>query len=179
VPRYLDVARQLAAGRSSGNLGLDTAFRALTTVADSANPIIFETSEDDVVFTAPTPSQPSTQSDRQPTKSLATVRGRVETLSHRKGLRFSLYELAHDRPVSCYLEPDHETLMRDAWGRIADVTGQVTRDAITGRPISIRWVTRVDVVTDEGDPTGFLRARGALRLAEPSEVVIRRMRDAS
>jgi hypothetical protein len=177
--RYLDVARHVADGRSSGNLGLDDAFLALAGIASSKNPIIFETSEDDVLIKAPLPARPSMQPDRQTTKSLGTVRGRVETLSHRKVLRFSLYELAHDRPVSCYLEPDHETLMRDAWGRIADVTGRVSRDALTGRPISIRGVTNVDVVADEGDPAGFLRARGALRSTEQSEVVIRRLRDAS
>ena len=69
--------------------------------------------------------------------------------------------------------------MRDAWSRIADVAGVVTRDAKTGRPLSIRKVTSVDVIEPEGEPTGFLRARGAVNGTAPAEVVIRRLRDAS
>ncbi len=67
--------------------------------------------------------------------------------------------------------------MRDAWGHIADVTGVITRDADTGRPLALRRVTSVDVV-DEGDTMGFLRARGAVGGIEPAEGVIRRIRDA-
>lgn len=49
--------------------------------------------------------------------------------------------------------------MRDAWGHTADVSGIITRDADTGRPLAVRGVTSVDVV-DEGDAMGFLRALG-------------------
>ncbi|MCY3924686.1 MAG: hypothetical protein OXG52_04125 [bacterium] len=113
----------------------------------------------------------------QTTKSLGAVRGRVEMLSQRKTLRFSIYELVYDKVVTCYPHPDHKDVMREAWGRVADVTGTITRDVATGRPISIRQVTRVDVV-DEGEPDGYLRARGALRTVEPAERVVRRIRDA-
>ncbi len=174
--RFLAAGRQVASGKLDHGQPLLRIVRDLTEVADEQNRVILETADDDVIFTAPIPSAPAAASPPT-TKSLGTIRGRVETLSHRKGFRFTLYELASDRPVSCYLHADHEDLMRDAWGHIADVTGVVTRDADTGRPLAVRRVTGVDVV-DEGDQMGFLHARGVVGGIEPAEGVIRRIRDA-
>ena len=150
--------------------------RELTEVVDEDNQITLEAASTRVTFT---PSIRSAIMERhaETASSLGTVRGRVETLSHRKGLRFFLYELATDKPVRCH--PDHglEDTMREVWGRVADVTGAVTRDA-SGQPVSIRDITEVQAV-DEGDPLGYLQARGAIRLREPSEQALRRVRDAS
>jgi hypothetical protein len=176
--RYLFAGRQVLSGEPDQGRPLLRLVRDLTDVADAQNRVILETADDEVIFTAPVPLATVTTAVPQTTKSLGTVRGRVETLSHRKGFRFTLYELASDRPVSCYLQADHEDLMRDAWGHIADVTGVVTRDADTGRPLAVRRVTSVDVV-NEGGTMGFLRARGAVGGSEPAERVIRRIRDAS
>jgi hypothetical protein len=178
VSDFIAAARTIASGdgdqRDEPILRL---VRDLVQPATQESPIILETPEDDVVFGAPPSMVPS--GDRlATTKSIATVRGRVETLSHRGGLRFTLYALAGDRPVSCYLRQDDEERMRDAWGRVADVTGIVTRDATSGRAIAIRQVTNVQVV-NEGDPLGFLAARGVAPGGEPAEKVIRRIRDAS
>lgn len=179
IPRmaemYLTVGQQVSSGVDDAR-PLLRVVRKLTEVADERNRVILETAEDEVIFTAPVRPTSGSAAART-TKSLATVRGRVETLSHRKGLRFTLYELATDRPLSCYLQSDHEDHMRDAWGHIADVTGIVTRDAETARPLGVRRVTSVDVVP-EGEAGGFLRARGAVGGAEPAEAVIRRIRDA-
>ncbi len=175
--RYLSAGRQVSSGESDLGRPLLRLVRDLTDVADPQHRVILETADDEVIFDAPVPVPPMVFGP-QTTKSLGTIRGRVETLSHRKGFRFTLYELASDRPVSCYLQADHEGLMRDAWGHIADVTGVVTRDADTGRALSVRRVTSVDVV-NEGDSMGFLRARGAVGGSEPAEQVIRRIRDAS
>lgn len=180
IPRmtqmYLIAGQQVSAGDLDDGRPLLRVVRGLTELADERNRVILETAEDEVIFTAPI--RPATGTGIVKTaKSLGTVRGRVETLSHRKGFRFTLYELATDRPVSCYLEPDHEDQMRDAWGHIADVTGIVTRDAESGRPLAVRRVTSVDVVP-EGEALGFLRARGAIAGSEAAEDVIRRIRDA-
>lgn len=174
--RYVAAARQVSRGEFDGR-PLLRVVRNLTDVADDNNRIILENADDDVIFTGPVALAPTTAVP-QTTKSLGTVRGRVETLSHRKGLRFTLYALTGDRPVSCYLQADHEDDMRDAWGHIADVTGVVTRDADTGRPLAVRRVTSVDIVR-EGDAMGFLRAQGVVGGSEPAERVIRRIRDAS
>ena len=174
--RYLSAARQVSGGDVSERSPLLLVVRDLTEIADELNRIILETADDDVIITAPVALARVTDGT-QTTKSLGTVRGRVETLSHRRGFRFTLYDLASDRPVSCYLRADHEDLMRHAWGHIADVTGVVTRDVETGRPLAVRGVTSVDVV-NEGETMGFLRARGSVGGTEPAETVIRRIRDA-
>lgn len=173
--RYLAAGREVSGGVFDQALPLLRLVRDLAEVADEQHRVTLETADDELIFTAPVSASASTGA--QTTKSLGTVRGRVETLSHRKGFRFTLYELASDRPVSCYLQPDHEDQMRDAWGHVADVTGVVTRDAGSGRPLAIRRVTSVDVVM-EGDAMGFLRARGVVGGTEPAEAVIRRIRDA-
>jgi len=175
--QYLVAGRQVSSGEPDNGQPLLRVVRNLTDLADEQNRVILETADDEVIFTKPAPSSSASPSP-QITKSLGTVRGRVETLSHRNGLRFTLYELVSDRPVSCYLQAAHENLMRDAWGHIADVTGGVTRDAATGRPLAVRRVTSIDVV-NEGETMGFLRARGAVGGTESAEAVIRRIRDAS
>ena len=177
---YLQAARQVLRGDGDSNRPVLRAVRELTDVADENNPVVLETSDDEVIFVAPatTPAAGTgAETQLQTTKSLGSVRGRVEMLSQRNTLRFSIYELVNDRSVSCFPHPDYKDVMREAWGRIADVTGTITRDLATGRPVSIRRVTRVDVV-DEGDPDGYLRARGALKATEPAERAVRRMRDA-
>ena len=124
--RYLSAGREVLHGESDEGRPLIRLVRDLSDVADEQNRVILETADDEVIFAAPVPLAPVTTSAPQPTKSLGTIRGRVETLSHRRGFRFTLYELTTDRPVSCYLQADHEDLMRNAWGHIADVTGVVT-----------------------------------------------------
>lgn len=175
---YLESARQVLRGNGDPDRPVLRAVRELAAVADENNPVVLETSDDEVIFVAPAPIRAAgAEVERQQTtKSLGSVRGRVEMLSQRNTLRFSIYELVNDRAVSCFPHPDYKDVMREAWGRIADVTGTITRDVATGRPLSIRRVTRVDVV-EEGEPDGYLRARGAIKATEPAERAVRRMRD--
>ena len=113
------------------------------------------------------------------TESLGSVRGRVERLPQPNTPTFSIYELVNDRAVSCSPHPDYAGVVREAWGRIADVTGTIPRDTETGRPLLIRRVTRGDAVEDEGEPDGHLSVRGAITITEPAEHALRRMRDAA
>jgi hypothetical protein len=106
------------------------------------------------------------------------VEGRVQTLSSRGGLRFTLYDLLHDKAVSCYLAEGAEEIMRDAWGEFATVEGLVTRDPLTGRPLAVRQVTRVTIQSEI--ERSYRDARGAapsLTGLSPEDA-IRRVRDA-
>ena len=108
------------------------------------------------------------------------VTGRVQTLSSRGVLRFTLYDTLFDRAVSCYLAEGQEELMRDVWGRMAVVEGLVTRDRATGRPQVIRGVRGVTVVR-EADPDAYLASRGVLRdgtARRSPEEAIRELRSA-
>jgi len=113
-----------------------------------------------------------------PRAAYGAIEGRVQTLTSRGGLRFTLYDLLHDRAVSCYLKEGYEDIMRDAWGKVALVKGWVSRDPHTGRPLTIRQVTTVRVHSESR--ATFRDARGALPAAggELPEHVIRRLRDA-
>ena len=114
-------------------------------------------------------------------RAYGAVTGRVQTLTNRQGLRFTLYDTMFDKAVSCYLREGQEELMRGLWGRTGVVEGLVSRDLLSGRPISIREITNV-VSRAEVEPGSFRLARGAVHPAENAEApetIIRRLRDAS
>jgi hypothetical protein len=109
-----------------------------------------------------------------------SLRGRVQSIMSRGTLRFTLYDALSDHPVSCYVLPGKEEMMRDAWGKLALVEGMVRRDAATGAVTSIRNVDKI-IALPSGERGGW---REALRCA-PSrpgkispEAAIRRLRDA-
>ena len=97
-----------------------------------------------------------------PRSALGATQGTIETLSRRGGLKFTLYDLMHKRAISCHLPPGSEGVMRDAWGKNATVHGIVRRDPATGRPTSIREVSKVETVPERG--------LGDWRLAEGAAV---------
>ena len=112
--------------------------------------------------------------------SVGAITGRVQTLSNRSGLRFNLYDNVHDAAVACYLGPGQEEIMREAWGNRATVVGRISRDPMTGKPISIRDIRKVELLND-GAPGSYRHARGAVPW-EPGDILpeeaIRLLRDA-
>lgn len=110
---------------------------------------------------------------------LGAVRGRIQSLSNREGLRFTLYDDLEDRAVSCYLESGQEEAMREAWGRYAIVEGLVRRNIDTGKPSTVRRVKKVTVLP-EGDSLDYRAAIGcapAIPGSISAEEAIRRGRD--
>jgi hypothetical protein len=76
------------------------------------------------------------------------VDGRIETLTSRRDLRFTLFDTLFDRGVVCALTEDRRDLLRDAWGRRAIVEGWVSRDPFSGRPVAIQHITAIEIVDD-------------------------------
>jgi hypothetical protein len=115
----------------------------------------FETADMDAIVTSPpgVPTEPSTKI------TYGAVEGRVQTLTERKGLRFTLYDTLRDRAVSCYLQEGQEELMRQSWGRMAIVEGKISRDKENGRPLAIRRIVSVRVLS-ETQSGSYLKARG-------------------
>ena len=115
-----------------------------------------------------------------PIVSIGAITGRVQTLSSRSGLRFNLYDTVHDRAVACYLGPGQEEIMREVWGNRATVVGRVSRDPLTGKPISIRDIRQVELLSEPA-PRAYQEARGAVPW-EPGDTLpeeaIRLLRDA-
>lgn len=111
-------------------------------------------------------------------RAWGVLAGRVQALSSRHALRFTLYDALFDRAVACYLRDDQADLMLDIWGQKVQVAGYITRDPATGRAIAIRDISHIDILPP---PTAesYKLARGVLAPAsEPAEVSIRRIRDA-
>ncbi len=114
------------------------------------------------------------------TSAIGTVTGRVQTLSNRAGLRFNLYDTVHDKAVACYLTQGQEEIMREAWGRRAKVSGRISREVATGRPIAVRQIADVELL-QEASSGSYRLARGAAPWQEGDhlpEEAIRRLRDA-
>lgn len=107
------------------------------------------------------------------------VRGRIQTLSNRGSLRFTLYDTIYDKAVSCYLGDAQQELVRGLWGHAAIVEGLVRRDTF-GRPVTIREITDI-VALREPEPGRWREAFGAVPIqpgGENAETTIRRLRDA-
>lgn len=160
-------------------VGYEGPTRRLRSVLNGRIPRIkFETADDDVTIfpqAEPPPALPESV-----IIDFGAVEGRVQTLSNRGGLRFTLYDLLYDKAVSCYLAEGSEHMMRDVWGRVALVEGRVKRDPVSGRPVAVRQISRVEPL-EEGRIGGWRAAIGAMRGitdGEPAEDSIRRLRDA-
>jgi hypothetical protein len=139
----------------------------------------FETAESDAIVREVAPAVAPVPPPVQSVGSYGAVTGRVQTLTSRSRLRFTLYDRLYDRAVSCYLTEGREPEMREMWDKLATVEGWVTRDPLSGRPLAVRRITNVTRL-DEAAPQDYTRARGILPLAPNDplpEEAIRRLRD--
>lgn len=112
--------------------------------------------------------------------ALGEVEGVVETLSRRRGLKFTLYEPLFDRPVSCYVREDSAEHLRGIWGKRVIVEGRVSRDPATGSAVAIRDITAITPVVPTA-PGAWRKTRGAIKArpgSPPPEEIVRKMRDA-
>lgn len=178
VNAYASVGQALQVGkRPDFSEQVVKAAIAITSILDDkVTSIRFETADLDI----PILSHPDIAVSIAIVKSYGAIEGRVQTLSNRKGLRFNLYDILHDRAVSCYLQEGKEDLMREVWGKRAIVEGEIARERLSGRPVSIRKIIAIRALS-EVEQGSYLEARGAARRkpGEPMpEEVIRRLRDA-
>lgn len=112
-------------------------------------------------------------------ETFGSIRGVIQTVSDRRNLYFILYDEIFDSAIKCYFESGIEDEVRGAWRRRVEVTGYIIRDRSTGLAKRMRRVT-IRVMRDVDDDV-FHRLRGILPWEEgdlPSEVAIRRLRDA-
>lgn len=147
-------------------------------ISDKIIAIRFETAESDAVVYGEFDVLQAASA--APRVSFGAVKGRVQALNSRGNLKFTLYDSVFDKPVNCYLQKGREDLMIEIWGKNVVVTGRVTRNVDTGRPVSVREITSIDPVLDF-EPGTYKIARGIFPWTEsdePAEVSIRRLRDA-
>ena len=154
VTDYGNIGKSLETGEPTQyNAQVERAVQEVRELTRTVDFIRFETAVVDCKFFG-TDVNAAEQKDRAVIGSLT---GRVQTLSNRGSLRFSLYDAIHDKAVSCYLQPGQEEQMREAWGHRVRVSGQVTRDAKSGVPKVIRKILDIEILEDV-EP-GFLSPR--------------------
>jgi hypothetical protein len=181
VSAYMEVGRALYRGEVIRAPEVSAAAKRITAILNGRVPSVrFETADDEVVISsAPKPSPVVIKEGV--TGAYGAVLGRIQTLTNRGSLRFTLYDLLHDRAVACYLQEGQEGIMRNAWGSVALVAGWVRRDPATGRPTTIRRIRDVQL-RPEGAPGEWRDAIGAFsslrKTDERAETTIRRLRDA-
>lgn len=180
VVGYINVGRSLKEQTAHG-YGQDVSIAAERLTRDlngGITSIRFETADDDVTLLKPSSTTLRKQDNAG---GYGAVVGRVQTLTNRAGLRFTLYDGLHDKAVSCYLEDGKDELIRGLWGQRAIVHGWVTRDVLSGRPTIVRRIERLDPLPEHADKYKYLEARG-LSSQSPNdplpEDVIRQQRDA-
>lgn len=109
---------------------------------DGVTSIRFETPDTDAIISKDIP----TILPERLIKSYGAIEGRIQTISNRKGLRFTLYDALNDRAVSCYLKEGQEDLILANWGKRAFVQGEISRETISGRPVAIRNITVIKTI---------------------------------
>lgn len=114
-----------------------------------------------------------------PAAAIGAVVGRIQTLSNRGSLRFTLYDLLYDKAVSCYLAAGQQEKLADKWGKLATVEGMVARDPVSGRPLAVRRISAIAELP-EGPGGSYIDSGGCsppLTDLSP-EAAIRKLRDA-
>lgn len=162
VTNYQDVGHRIRhGGLSKYNHDVQDAAREIVGVIGSrVTSVRFETEEMDTEIYSPaienltgndqTSSAEPPRQDVGLIPSLGAVRGRVQTVSNRRGLHFMLYETNTDRSVTCYINVNSgmtEEELRNAFGKLAVVEGIVRRDSVTGYATTIRQVDNVEVIS--------------------------------
>lgn len=152
--------------------------RGITRVLDGhIRAVRFETPEREAVIASP--AAPLAIKVTPTVVGIGAVQGRIQTLTERRALRFTLFDSLNDRGVSCYLAEAQRELGRGLWGKQVAVLGTVTRDTETGRPLVVRHITSIQIAEATG--RSYLNARGALPITPGTpypEQIIRNIRDA-
>ena len=178
VDRFGEIGKNLELHEdiSDQHRGTVAAVNAIKKLAVSMEYLRFQTPDADYTIygNGQIPNRPTT------TSTLGAVTGSVQTLSSRGALRFNLYDSILDKQVACFLASGQEEIMREAWGRRVTVSGWVSREISTGRPVAVRQIMGVKILEDAGSGS-YEKARGAVPWQEGDlmpEDAIRRLRDA-
>lgn len=113
-------------------------------------------------------------------EALGMLTGKLQSLSSRNGLRFSLYDSVFDKAVRGTLSSDQRDSVGELWNKHVVVSGLIRRDTETGQPLSIRQVTAIAESKEPANRYKWMRAKGALKSISPSmssEHLIRQARD--
>ncbi len=144
--------------------------RLLRVASQEPGGVVVSTGEADVLVPAQDPSTMAGRSVAPASSSVETqgeLRGRLQSLSSRTGLRAVLYDDLFDRAVRLVLTPDQHEILRSAWDTAVVIDGVIRRDQLSGRPLSMPQVWRIRPQPAVPDNLNWLDAYGALADVEP------------
>ena len=79
-------------------------------------------------------------------ESFGSVEGSVEKLAQGHAAKFAVYPDDASRGVPCYVRGEDAAKLSRLWRKRVRVEGLLRRDTSTGRPLSIRDVTNIEVL---------------------------------
>lgn len=112
-------------------------------------------------------------------EAYGALRGKLQGVSSRSGLKVLIYDNLFDNGVRCSLRKEQLEAVRELLDKLVVIEGLIRRDNISGRPLSISNVWSIQA--DERDATSqaWLKAFGVLAGVEPDvpvEESIRKVR---
>lgn len=116
-------------------------------------------------------------------KSIGLITGIVWTVTERQhppAIRLTVLAPLSRELVFCYLNKSQAELARVVLFERVSVLGLIYRDPTTGRAIDVHEITKIELAADHGQPFSYRQARGSVPWREgdePSEVLLRRLRD--
>jgi hypothetical protein len=135
----------------------------ITIASDTADILIFATGEQRVEHFDMHARRVSTPS----VEAYGALRGKLQSLSSRTGLKVVLYDDTFDKGVRCSLtEEQHETA-REHWDKHVVIEGLIRRDRITGRPLSVSQIWNIGRDERDSASQAWLKAFGVLADVEP------------
>lgn len=97
-------------------------------------------------------------------QAYGTLEGKLQTLTERGGLQFTVYDDLFDKGVNCFLEEGTAQSAVQAFGRRVAVSGLIQYDK-EGRPVSIR-VETIRIFKDVSELPPIKSLRGIFKRAE-------------
>ena len=96
------------------------------------------------------------------TETFGCARGRVQSISDRQYLHFTLYDYNDDHPIFCSLPESQREKMRGIWGRLVYVEGTIIRDEDNDQITSISNISNIEII-GEKKPKAWRQALGCLK----------------
>lgn len=179
---YLTVARRLEAGepilfpRNISDSAL--ALRRPVAVGNSDTALRLAAGEDEVLIFKQADENSTFRRRSTATTAYGSIEGRIQTLSSRRGLEFTLFDTLFDKAVTCRLREGEEHLVADKWNRLALVYGLISRNPVTGKPVSIRDISNIVPLPERNGEYRQARAILPFTLDDETEDTLGRLRDA-
>jgi len=159
---YLEVGRKIRVGEILHNKRnvIDAVLNLRKLINGKVTSIIFETPKNEYIIKQQPIALP--QKDILGTETFGGIKGRVETITRRNSLHFTVYDYNDDHPISCYLPFGSEEKLRDIWGKLVYVEGLIKRDEDTDSVITIRNISNIEPI-QEADSAAWRMALGSIQ----------------